>query len=124
MAKIVVADDDADIRELVVFKLQQGGHDVVPVGDGAAAVEACRAERPDLAVLDVMMPGMSGIDACRELRADADLAGIAVILLTARAQRADVERGFDVGADDYVVKPFSPRELASRVTAVLLRSGA
>ena len=124
MAKIVVADDDADIRDLVVFKLEQGGHDVVPVGDGAAAVEACRAERPDLAVLDVMMPGMSGVDVCRELRADADLAGIPVILLTARAQPADIEQGFNVGADDYVVKPFSPRELASRVTAVLQRSGA
>ncbi len=124
MAKIVVADDDADIRDLVVFKLTQSGHDVVPVGDGAAAVAACRDEVPDLAVLDVMMPGMTGFDACRELRADPALAGIPVILLTARAQEADIERGFDVGADDYVVKPFSPRELASRVEAVLGRDGA
>ncbi|HLN76012.1 MAG TPA: response regulator [Nocardioidaceae bacterium] len=122
MAKIVVADDDADIRDLVVFKLEQSGHDVVPVGDGAAAVDACRDQRPDLAVLDVMMPGMSGFDACRELRADPDLSGIPVILLTARAQEADIEHGFNVGADDYVVKPFSPRELAARVTAVLQRS--
>jgi two-component system response regulator MtrA len=119
MAKIVVADDDEDIRDLVVFKLEQSGHEVVPVGDGAAAVDACRAERPDLAVFDVMMPGMTGIDACRELRADADLAGIPVILLTARAQETDIQQGFDVGADDYVVKPFSPRELDSRVTSVL-----
>jgi two-component system response regulator MtrA len=124
MAKIVVADDDADIRDLVVFKLEQSGHVVVPVGDGAAAVEACRDVSPDLAVLDVMMPGMSGFDACRELRADPALAGIPVILLTARAQETDIEQGFDVGADDYVVKPFSPRELASRVAAVLQRSGA
>jgi DNA-binding response OmpR family regulator len=124
MAKIVVADDDADIRDLVVFKLQQSGHDIVSVADGAAAVEACRDALPDLAVLDVMMPGMSGLDACRELRGDPALAGIPVILLTARAQETDIEQGFNVGADDYVVKPFSPRELASRVAAVLQRSGA
>jgi two-component system response regulator MtrA len=124
MAKIVVADDDADIRDLVVFKLEQSGHDVFAVGDGAAAVEACRAETPDLAVLDVMMPGMSGFEACRELRGDPALAGIPVILLTARAQETDIEQGFSAGADDYVVKPFSPRELAARVTAVLQRSGA
>ena len=124
MAKIVVADDDADIRDLVVFKLEQSGHDVVPVGDGAAAVEACREVRPDLAVLDVMMPGMSGFEACRERRSDPVLADIPVILLTARAQETDIEQGFNVGADDYVVKPFSPRELASRVAAVLQRSGA
>ncbi|MGZ4429337.1 MAG: response regulator transcription factor [Nocardioidaceae bacterium] len=124
MAKIVVADDDADIRDLVVFKLQQSGHDVVAVGDGRAAVEACQAATPDLVVLDVMMPGMSGIDACRALRLDDAMARIPVILLTARAQEADIEQGFNAGADDYVVKPFSPRELASRVSAVLQRSGA
>lgn len=124
MAKIVVADDDADIRDLVVFKLEQSGHEVCAVGDGAAAVEACRAETPDLAVLDVMMPGMSGFEACRVLRGDPALAGVPVILLTARAQETDIEQGFRVGADDYVVKPFSPRELAARVTAVLQRSGA
>ena len=124
MAKIVVADDDADIRELVAFKLQQTGHEVVAVGDGAAAVEACQADVPDLVVLDVMMPGMSGLDACRALRLDAALAKVPVILLTARAQEADIEQGFNAGADDYVVKPFSPRELASRVAAVLQRSRA
>ncbi|HET9860746.1 MAG TPA: response regulator [Nocardioidaceae bacterium] len=122
MAKIVVADDDADIRELVAFKLQQTGHEVVAVADGAAAVEACQAEEPDLVVLDVMMPGMSGLDACRALRLDPALAKVPVILLTARAQEADIEQGFNAGADDYVVKPFSPRELASRVAAVLQRS--
>jgi two-component system response regulator MtrA len=124
MAKIVVADDDADIRDLVVFKLQQSGHEVVAVGDGAAAVEAVRVNLPDLVVLDVMMPGMSGIEACRALRLDAEMAAIPVILLTARAQEADIAEGFSAGADDYVVKPFSPRELASRVDAVLSRSGA
>lgn len=122
MARIVIADDDADIRELVVFKLRHGGHHVVPVGDGAAAVEACAAEKPDLVILDVMMPGMSGLDAARTLRNDEAMAGLPIIMLTARAQESDIEQGFEAGADDYIVKPFSPRELASRVAAVLSRS--
>ncbi|HET9499977.1 MAG TPA: response regulator [Marmoricola sp.] len=122
MARIVIADDDADIRELVVFKLRHGGHEVIPVADGAAAVEACSSQRPDLVILDVMMPGMSGLEAARALRKDTDLAGLPIIMLTARAQESDIEQGFEAGADDYVVKPFSPRELASRVEAVLARS--
>ena len=121
MARILVADDDVDIRELVEFKLSTLGHDVVAVSDGQAAIDACQAQRPDLAVLDVMMPGVSGLDAVRAIRADPALAGLPVILLTARAQESDVETGFDVGADDYVTKPFSPRELASRVQALLAR---
>ena len=124
MATIVVADDDADIRDLVVFKLEQSGHQVLAFGDGASAVEACQQQPPELVLLDVMMPGMSGLDACRAMRADPALAKVPVILLTARAQETDIEQGFRVGADDYVVKPFSPRELASRVTAVLQRSRA
>ena len=124
MARIVVADDDADIRDLVVFKLRQAGHDVQAVEDGAAAVEACQTAPPDLVVLDVMMPGMGGLDATRALRLDRRLARVPVILLTARAQESDIEQGFGAGADDYVVKPFSPRELASRVAAVLARSRA
>ncbi len=119
MARIVIADDDADIRELVVFKLRQAGHEVIPVGDGAAAVASCREQRPEVVILDVMMPRMSGLDAAAELRADPDLAGLRMILLTARAQDADVQMGYDLGADDYIVKPFSPRELAGRVDAVL-----
>jgi DNA-binding response OmpR family regulator len=122
MARIVVADDDADIRDLVVFKLVQSGHDVVPVADGAAAVEACRVHAPDLAVLDVMMPVMTGLDACRALRAEPTLRDIPVILLTARTQDADVELGREAGADEYVAKPFSPRELAARVDQVLDRA--
>ena len=121
MARIVIADDDADIRELVVFKLRHSGHIVVPVADGMAAVEACLAERPDLVILDVMMPGMSGLEAAQALRAQDSLTGLPIIMLTARAQETDIEKGFDAGADDYVVKPFSPRELAARVDAVLAR---
>jgi two-component system, OmpR family, response regulator MtrA len=122
MARILVADDDVDIRELVEFKLATLGHDIVAVSDGAAAIESCRQHRPDLAVLDVMMPGMSGLDAVRAIRADPALSDLPVILLTARAQESDLETGFGSGADDYVTKPFSPRELATRVQALLSRA--
>lgn len=121
MARIVVADDDVDIRELVEFKLSTLGHDIVAVADGAAAIDACQAQRPDLAVLDVMMPGMSGLEAVRVIRNDPTLADLPVILLTARAQETDVETGFESGADDYITKPFSPRELATRVQNLLSR---
>ena len=121
MARILVADDDVDIRELIEFKLSTLGHEIVAVSDGAAAVDVCRDDKPDLAVLDVMMPGMSGLDAVRVIRSDEAMADIPVILLTARVKEADVETGFDSGADDYITKPFSPRELASRVQALLAR---
>ncbi|MBU1801619.1 MAG: response regulator, partial [Actinobacteria bacterium] len=99
MARIVVADDDVDIRELVEFKLSTMGHDIVAVGDGGAALEACRAEKPDLAVLDVMMPGVSGLDAIRMIRSDPGLLDLPVILLTARGQQRDMEAGMQAGAD-------------------------
>jgi DNA-binding response OmpR family regulator len=124
MTAILVADDDMDIRDLVAFKLEQAGFDVTAVDNGLAALTAARQVLPDLVVLDVMMPGMSGIDVCRELRGDHNTAGLPIILLTARAQEGDVQVGFGVGADDYIVKPFSPRELVSRVEAVLARTRA
>ena len=124
MTAILVADDDMDIRDLVAFKLEQAGFDVTAVDNGLAALTAARLEPPDLVVLDVMMPGMSGIDVCRELRNDRSTAGLPIILLTARAQEGDVEVGFGAGADDYIVKPFSPRELVTRVEAVLARQRA
>jgi DNA-binding response OmpR family regulator len=121
MTTVLIADDDVDIRELVAFKLAQKGYRVISTADGPAALAAVEAEPPELAVLDVTMPGMSGLDVCRALRANPATAGIAVILLTARAQEADVQAGFGSGADDYVLKPFSPRELLSRIEAVLGR---
>jgi DNA-binding response OmpR family regulator len=121
---VLIADDDADIRELLAFKLEQASLEVVSVGDGVAALEAVRAHRPRLVVLDVSMPGMSGLDVCRMLRADPDTSEILIIMLTARVQEQDVEGGFMAGADDYVTKPFSPRELVSRVQALLGRTRA
>ena len=124
MTVVLVAEDDADIRELMVFKLEQAGFEVVPVADGPTALARARDRRPTLAVLDVSMPGLSGIDVCRMLRSEPATAGILIILLTARVQEQDVEGGFSAGADDYVTKPFSPRELVSRIQELLARAGA
>ncbi|MGH9243418.1 MAG: response regulator transcription factor [Acidimicrobiales bacterium] len=118
---VLVADDDPDIRELVIFKLEQAGYTVHAVADGEAAIAAAVALSPDLVLLDIMMPGLNGFDVCRKLRAHDDTATTPVIMLTAKAQEADVETGFAVGADDYIVKPFSPRELLTRVNKFLFR---
>lgn len=122
MTRVLVADDDPDILELVAFKLRGAGFEVTTVPDGDAAVREARRAAPDLVILDVMMPKLSGIDVCRELRADPTTAAVPIVLLTARSQERDVERGFDAGANDYLVKPFSPRELLSRARALLGRS--
>ncbi|RKQ87175.1 response regulator receiver domain-containing protein [Solirubrobacter pauli] len=118
---VLVADDDEDILQLVSFRLQRAGYTVVTAADGPQALAAAREHQPDLAVLDVMMPGLNGYEVTRQLRADAATAQIPVILLTARVQEADVSRGFEAGADDYLRKPFSPQELRSRVQAILAR---
>lgn len=118
---VVVADDDDDIRELVHLKLAQAGHSVHTCSDGVQALDKIRRNPPRLAVLDVMMPGLSGIDVLREIRADDALAQVRVMLLTARSRDNDVDLGFATGADDYLIKPFSPRELAHRVAALLGR---
>jgi DNA-binding response OmpR family regulator len=121
MATVLLAEDDADIRLLVALKLQQAGHEVRAVGDGASALADARERPPDLAVLDLVMPDMSGLEVCRALRQHPDTAGVPIIILTARAQQADVTAGYEAGANEYVVKPFSPRELATRVQALLAR---
>lgn len=120
--EVVVADDDDDIRELVELKLTQAGYAVRTCSDGADALAEIRRRPPQLAVLDVMMPGLSGIDVLREIRADDTLRALRVVLLTARSRDTDVDAGFSTGADDYLIKPFSPRELAHRVAALLGRT--
>ncbi|HEX5427398.1 MAG TPA: response regulator [Pedococcus sp.] len=119
--RVLVADDDADIRDLVEFKLTQAGYTVQAVGDGLSAWEAFEAARPELVVLDVMMPGLSGIDVLRKIR-ESEAADVPVLLLSAKSRDSDVDTGFAVGATDYVVKPFSPRELMHRVNAILARA--
>ena len=124
MSTVLIADDDEDIRDLLRFKLARAGHTVLLAGDGPSALSTARAELPDLLVLDLMMPGLSGLDVCAELRREAATASMLIIMLTAKAQEQDVAAGFSTGADDYIVKPFSPIELVSRVGAVLARRGA
>ena len=125
---VLVVDDDPDIRELVTWKLGQAGYATLSAADGEAAMEIINsrvpgtARRPDLILLDWMMPKMSGLEVCRALHEDPFTADIPIIFLTAKAQEAEVERGFAAGIDDYIVKPFSPREMLSRVEAVLARS--
>jgi DNA-binding response OmpR family regulator len=121
MATILLAEDDVDIRLLVTLKLTHAGHQVRGFGDGLSAAADAREHPPDLAVLDVMMPGMSGLEVCRALRKDPATARIPVILLTALARETDMAAGLAAGADDYIVKPFSPREFTLRVNAVLAR---
>ena len=118
---VLAADDDDDILELVAFRLDRSGYTVLQARDGEQAFELARTEKPDLAVLDVMMPKLDGFELTRRLRADEATSRMPIILLTARAQDADVDRGFHSGADDYLRKPFSPQELSTRVQAILGR---
>jgi DNA-binding response OmpR family regulator len=118
---VLAADDDEDILELIVFRLERSGYTVLQARDGAEALELARRSRPDLAVLDVMMPKIDGFELTRRLREDESTSKMPIILLTARTQEADVERGFVAGADDYLRKPFSPQELRARVQAILGR---
>ncbi|MCZ7589724.1 MAG: response regulator [Gaiella sp.] len=118
---VLVADDDPDILDLVRYRLERSGYTVATAGDGAEAVRLAGELSPALAVLDVMMPSLNGFEVTRRLRNDPATARIPVILLTAKAQDADVQDGFEAGADDYIRKPFSPRELSARVQAVLGR---
>jgi DNA-binding response OmpR family regulator len=118
---VLAADDDEDILALVTFRLERSGYTVLQARDGAEALELARAEKPDLAVLDIMMPKLDGLELTRRLRAEEATSRMPIILLTARAQDTDVQQGFDAGADDYIRKPFSPQELRARVQAMLGR---
>src|SRR5688500_9555608 len=118
MATILVVDDEPNIREVVGLYLRRDGHSVVLASDGEEALRLHRERRPDLVVLDLMLPRIGGIEVCRRMQAERR---VPLIMLTARGDEEDRIIGLGVGADDYVVKPFSPRELAARVTAVLRR---
>jgi len=119
---ILVIDDEKDLLELVRYNLEKEQFDVILARDGESGVEIARKHRPDLIILDVMMPGMDGLEVCRRLRAEERTAKVPLIMLTARAAESDRVVGLEMGADDYVTKPFSPRELVARVRALLRRS--
>jgi len=120
--QILVVDDEPDILELVRFNLEKAGYGVAVAATGNEALTALRRARPDLVILDLMLPDHSGTEVCRRMRSDPDFADIPVIMLTALSEEVDRVVGFEIGADDYVTKPFSPRELALRVKAVLRRA--
>ncbi len=122
MSKVLLVDADLDCCAFIEFKLASLGHDVVTEHDGAAGLAAARNEAPDIVLVDWSLPQISGVEACTELRDDPILARVPVILLVSRTDEVDVQRGFAAGADDYILKPIHPRELASRVGALLERA--
>jgi two-component system phosphate regulon response regulator PhoB len=122
--KILVIEDEADILELVEYNLKREGYRVSGCLDGEQGLQAARKENPDLVVLDLMLPGMDGFEVCRELKRDPVTRHIPVLILTAKAEESDVILGLGIGADDYVTKPFRPKELVARVQAVLRRGPA
>jgi len=121
-AKILVVEDEPDIRKLVSYNLAQEHFKVVEAEDGEGALKIVQREKPDLVILDLMLPGLSGLEFCRGLRGRPETARLPILMLTARAAEADRVVGLEIGADDYLTKPFSPRELVARVKALLRRS--
>lgn len=119
MAKILIAEDERDIRDLVAFTLRFSGHEVVSVANGEEAIEATRREMPDLILMDVRMPRMTGYEACEKLKADPQLARIPVVFLSAKGQESEIRTGIAAGAVDYLLKPFAPAELSERVEELL-----
>lgn len=122
MARILIAEDEADMAMGLKDNLQFEGYEVVVTGDGEAALEAAVTQNPDLVLLDVMMPKMDGLETCRRIRESGLM--IPILMLTAKSQEMDIIRGLEVGADDYITKPFAIRELLARVKAALRRTGA
>jgi two-component system alkaline phosphatase synthesis response regulator PhoP len=118
---IMVVDDDEDIRELVGYNLERNGYAASRVASGEAALEEMRSVRPDLVILDLMLPGMDGFEVCRILKSDPKTSHVPIIMLTAKGEESDVVAGLELGAEDYIVKPFSPQVLLARVRAVLRR---
>ncbi len=123
MSHILVVEDDADIAALIAHYLEKAGHRVDRVTSGSDVLPRLRKAPADLVILDLMLPGMDGLLVCQAMRADPAIAGIPIIMLTARGEESDRVSGLELGADDYVTKPFSPKELSARVTALLRRSG-
>lgn len=121
-AKVLIVEDEPAIASLLRYNLERQGFRVREAADGEEALLMVKEERPDIVILDWMLPSVSGLEVCRALRRDRDLKGLSIIMLTARGEEEDRIRGLDSGADDYVTKPFSPSEMVARVRAVLRRS--
>lgn len=119
MAKILIAEDEPDIRELITFTLKFAGHEVLPTANGEEALQRTREELPDLVMLDVRMPRLTGYEVCRELKADPKTQQIPVIFLSAKGQESEIQTGLDAGATDYILKPFSPDFVVERIHEIL-----
>jgi two-component system, OmpR family, phosphate regulon response regulator PhoB len=123
-SRVLVVEDERDIRDLLAFHLERDGYQVTRAATGPEALRQLRAVPPDLVILDLMLPEMDGLEVCRRLRAEPATAALPVIMLTAKGDEVDRVVGLEIGADDYVVKPFSPKEMLARVRAVLRRAHA
>ncbi len=121
--KILVAEDERDIRRLIAFSLEFLGYKVVQASNGAEAVEKAPVEQPDLIMLDVRMPKLNGYEACRQLKSQESTKDIPVIFLSARGQETEIKYGLELGAEEYILKPFAPDVLQKRVTSILTRLG-
>lgn len=123
MAKILIAEDEPDIRVLIEFTLKFAGHQVVPCGNGAEALAAAPQEMPDLIMMDVRMPQMTGYEACQHMKADPRISHIPVVFLSAKGQEAEIQTGISAGATEYLLKPFAPDELTQRINELLIQYG-
>jgi len=123
MARILIAEDEPDIRELVAFTLRFAGHEVTATSNGEEALQQASLIIPDIIIMDVRMPRMTGYDACRAMKTDVVLKDIPVVFLSAKGQDAEIQTGLDAGAEEYLLKPFAPDQLAERVRAILAKFG-
>ena len=123
MPRILIAEDEPDIRDLVAFTLRFAGYEVVTANNGEEAVQMASREFPDLILLDVRMPRMTGYDACRAIKANSELKDISVVFLSAKGQESEIQTGLDAGAEEYLLKPFAPDQLTDRVRAILAKFG-
>lgn len=123
MARILIAEDEPDIRELVAFTLRFAGHEVTAASNGEDALNLASQIVPDIIIMDVRMPKMTGYDACRAMKADVVLKDIPVVFLSAKGQDSEIQTGLDVGAEEYLLKPFAPDQLVERVKAILAKFG-
>lgn len=123
MARILIAEDEPDIRELVAFTLRFAGHEVNTTSNGEEALQVASQTVPDLVLMDVRMPRMTGYDACRAMKADPSLKDIPIVFLSAKGQDAEIQTGLDAGAEEYLLKPFAPDQLVERVRTILSKFG-
>jgi len=123
MTKILIAEDEPDIRDLVAFTLRFAGYEVVTGTNGEEAVQIAKKELPDLILLDVRMPRMTGYEACKQIKADSSLKDVPIVFLSAKGQEAEIQSGMEAGAEEYLLKPFAPDQLTERVRSILSKFG-